>query len=154
MEKVIYFDMDGTIADLYGVDGWLGDLRSENPRPYRDAAPFHSPTKIAMLCNALIEDGWKFGVISWLSKDSSKEYKNAVRWAKREWLAKHFPVPLSELHLIQYGQPKHQAAKVKGATLIDDDERVGQKWLKSGGEWVNPTEINIIEYLEELAARV
>ena len=23
MYKAIYFDMDGTIADLYGVDGWL-----------------------------------------------------------------------------------------------------------------------------------
>ena len=35
MVKAIYFDMDGTIADLYAVDGWLADLRSENVRPYR-----------------------------------------------------------------------------------------------------------------------
>ena len=28
----ICFDMDGTIADLYGVEGWLDDLISENVR--------------------------------------------------------------------------------------------------------------------------
>ena len=26
IEKTINFDMDGTIADLYGVDNWLNDL--------------------------------------------------------------------------------------------------------------------------------
>ena len=37
--KNIYFDMDGTIADLYGVENWLEYLRAENPAPYRAAAP-------------------------------------------------------------------------------------------------------------------
>ena len=31
MNKMICFDMDGTIADLYSVDGWLDYLRAENP---------------------------------------------------------------------------------------------------------------------------
>ena len=30
MTKAIYFDMDGTIADLYGVDGWLDSLVAAN----------------------------------------------------------------------------------------------------------------------------
>ena len=30
MTKAIYFDMDGTIANFYGVDGWLNDLINEN----------------------------------------------------------------------------------------------------------------------------
>lgn len=29
----IWFDMDGTIADLYGVDGWLEMLIAEDPTP-------------------------------------------------------------------------------------------------------------------------
>ena len=32
--KVLVFDMDGTIADLYGVQGWLEDLRMENTELY------------------------------------------------------------------------------------------------------------------------
>ena len=32
-EKWIWFDMDGTIADLYSVDGWLEDLLAFNTRP-------------------------------------------------------------------------------------------------------------------------
>ena len=39
MNKAIYFDMDGTIADLYGVSGWLADLEAENVRPYAEAKP-------------------------------------------------------------------------------------------------------------------
>ena len=30
----IYFDMDGTIADLYGVSGWLEMLLAHDPAPY------------------------------------------------------------------------------------------------------------------------
>ena len=37
--KVLVFDMDGTIANLYGVNGWLEDLRNYNPRPYIVAEP-------------------------------------------------------------------------------------------------------------------
>lgn len=35
MEKMIWFDMDGTIADLYGVENWLEDLRNEVARPIK-----------------------------------------------------------------------------------------------------------------------
>ena len=33
MTKAIYFDMDGTIADLYAVENWLDDLINFRPRP-------------------------------------------------------------------------------------------------------------------------
>ena len=39
VEKMICFDMDGTIADLYGVDGWLDDLINKSARPYEVAKP-------------------------------------------------------------------------------------------------------------------
>ena len=35
MRKVIVFDMDGTITDFYGVEGWLDDLHASNPRPIK-----------------------------------------------------------------------------------------------------------------------
>ena len=37
MTKMIVFDMDGTIADLYGVEGWLEMLEAENAAPYVEA---------------------------------------------------------------------------------------------------------------------
>ena len=42
MTKVLVFDMDGTLANFYGVDGWLNDLQNENPRPYEIAEPLYN----------------------------------------------------------------------------------------------------------------
>lgn len=39
MKKMAYFDMDGTIANFYGVDGWLDCLTAHDPRPYAVAEP-------------------------------------------------------------------------------------------------------------------
>ena len=30
MKTVVYLDMDGTIANLYGIENWLGRLRNED----------------------------------------------------------------------------------------------------------------------------
>lgn len=35
----ICFDMDGTIADLYGVENWFEYLTAENVKPYKIAKP-------------------------------------------------------------------------------------------------------------------
>ena len=37
--KKIWFDMDGTIADLYGVENWLDYLLNGDAFPYKAAAP-------------------------------------------------------------------------------------------------------------------
>ena len=44
MPKMICFDMDGTIADLYAVPGWLEKLRAEDATPYRDCLLYTSPS--------------------------------------------------------------------------------------------------------------
>lgn len=82
--------MDGTIADLYGVENWLPMLRAEDATPYRIAKPLVNITRFNVLCGLLRRQGYEIGVISWLSKESSKEYKKAVRAAKREWLKNIF----------------------------------------------------------------
>ena len=33
--KNIFFDMDGTIADLYNIPNWKEELDSFNPSPYK-----------------------------------------------------------------------------------------------------------------------
>lgn len=148
--KKIYFDMDGTIADLYGVENWLPMLRAEDATPYRIAKPLVNITRFNVLCGLLRRQGYEIGVISWLSKESSKEYKKAVRAAKREWLKKYFPACGNEIHLVQYGTPKHSIVKAKGAILFDDEYKNGVSWERNGGEWINPIEKRIEKVLQSM----
>ena len=148
--KKIYFDMDGTIADLYGVENWLPMLRAEDATPYRIAKTLVNITRFNVWCGLLRRQGYEIGVISWLSKESRKEYKKAVRAAKREWLRKYFPACGNETHHIQYGTPKHSIVKAKGAILFDDEYKNGVSWERNGGEWINPTEKRIEKVLQSM----
>lgn len=135
-EKEIVFDMDGTIADLYGVENWLDMLRNENPLPYEIANPMYNMKNLAYILNALKEQGWVITITSWLAMNSSKEYKKLVRQAKKEWLEKwHFPY--DEIHLVQYGTPKHRVTKADRHILVDDNENVRNAW---NGETINAKE--------------
>ena len=51
MKKTICFDMDGTIADFYGVENWLEYLKSENPYPYMIAKPLVNMSALARVLN-------------------------------------------------------------------------------------------------------
>ena len=73
----IWFDMDGTIADLYGVDGWLEDLINQNPRPYIEAKPLLNLSLLARRLNKLQKKGYKIGIISWLSKKDDIDYSTS-----------------------------------------------------------------------------
>ena len=63
----IWFDMDGTIADLYGVNGWLDDIRNGNTRPYTEAKGIGNLAHIARLLNKAQTKGHEIGVITWLA---------------------------------------------------------------------------------------
>ena len=90
MTKAIYFDMDGTIADLYGVEGWLNDLESENERPYATAKPLIRMSALAKVLNRLQRNGYTIGIVSWLSKNGTPRFNEAVTEAKKEWLKQRF----------------------------------------------------------------
>lgn len=85
----IFFDLDGTIANLYSVPNWLLKLRNSDVSPYEEAAPLFRLNNIARLLNTLQKNGIRIGVITWLSKNSNPAYDRAVRRAKRRWLARH-----------------------------------------------------------------
>ena len=88
-KKVIVFDMDGTIADFYGVSGWLDDLNNHRTRPYEIAKPLYDMVELANLLEELKEIGYIIAITTWLSANSTKEYDNEVRKAKLEWLEKY-----------------------------------------------------------------
>ena len=148
MEKILVFDMDGTIADLYGVENWLEDLRNSNPRPYKMACPMYEMPILNGILETLKALGWKICVTTWLSKNSTKEYDKLVREAKIEWLDK-YNFPYDEIHLVKYGTTKANCTRRHGGfqILIDDNEQVRRGW--SLGDTIDANH-NIIENLLDL----
>lgn len=128
MTKALLFDMDGTIADLYGVPNWLENLRAYNPQPYAIAEPMYDMDTLTEILNLLKSRGWKIKIVSWLSKESTPEYDKAVRQAKREWLERT-GFPADEIHIIKYGTPKQRYAKEDISILIDDTADVRSSFL-------------------------
>lgn len=151
---MICFDMDGTIADLYGEKDWLAHLQNENPMPYVMAKPLYDMKRLNAVLHKLIEQGWEIRVISWLAKDASPEYNDAVRATKTWWL-NYYGFPYKKAHLVAYGTTKantiRNAAEKGAAILIDDNEKIRKGWHM--GETINPTTENLLERLEELLER-
>ena len=127
--KTLVFDMDGTIADLYGVDGWLEMLRSYNAKPYRVAKPMYDMDTLKEILETLKLQGWRIAVTTWLSKDSTKEYDDAVRAEKIAWLKK-YDFPFDEIHLVKYGTTKANCTRKLGGyqVLVDDNKKVRDGW--------------------------
>ena len=125
----IFFDMDGTIADLYGVENWLDYLIASDVLPYEIAKPLIRLNALARILNRLQKQGYKVGVISWLAKNSNTAYDEKVTRAKKEWLKKHLAsVNFDEIHIVKYGTPKQTFAKTENDILFDDEEKNRNDW--------------------------
>lgn len=123
----IYFDMDGTIADLYADPNWLPKLRAEDPSPYRDAAPMLNMNSLARQLNRLQRAGYAIGIISWLSKTGSPVYDEAVTKAKKAWLHRHLhSVKWDVIHIVAYGTNKKTIGN--SGILFDDEQRNRDEW--------------------------
>ena len=123
------FDMDGTIADLYAVEGWLPMLRAYDPTPYETAAVLVNMQRLARTLNQLRALGYEIGIISWLAKNSTPEYDAAVTAAKLRWLKKHLPsVKFDFINIVAYGTPKGQFATSEFDVLFDDEARNRDMW--------------------------
>ena len=129
MTTTIFFDMDGTIADLYGVENWLDYLIASDALPYEIAKPLIRLNALARILNRLQKQGFKVGVISWLAKNSNTAYDEKVTRAKKEWLKKHLAsVNFDEIHIVKYGTPKQTFAKTENDILFDDEEKNRNDW--------------------------
>lgn len=123
--KNIYLDMDGTIADLYGVKDWLSLLIKEDTLPYEIAKPLVNENTLKEMERL----GYQFNIISWGSKGATKEYNKRIRKAKLKWLKTNYPnILFNEIHIIKYGTPKKYAAKDKNGILIDDEKKNRIDW--------------------------
>ena len=129
MTRTIFFDMDGTIADLYSVNGWLDSIIARDAKPYKEAKVMHNMQALARVLNRLQRQGNKVAIISWLAKNSTKDYDARVAQAKKEWLSKHLAsVRFDEIHIVKYGTAKQTFAHTTNDILFDDEEQNRNNW--------------------------
>ena len=125
----VWFDMDGTIANLYGVENWLDYLINGNPYPYMVAEPLVKLNVLARMLHKVQKNGHKVGIISWLSKNSNDEYDRLVTDAKLMWLKKHLKsVEFDEINIVAYGTPKQSFCKTTEDILFDDEAPNRDNW--------------------------
>ena len=124
----IWFDMDGTIADLYGVENWLEMLIAHDETPYAIAKPIVNLSVLARLMNKVQRKGFEICIVSALAKDSAAEYDEKVRNAKIKWLANHLKsVHFDEIRFVPYWYTKNDV-NTGADVLFDDEERHLEKW--------------------------
>ena len=129
MNTTIFFDMDGTIADFYGVEGWLDYLKEGNTFPYQFAKPLVRMASLARILNRLQREGYRIGIISWLSKSGGVEYNAEVTAVKLAWLRKHLAsVQFDEINIVNYGVPKQLFARTENDIIFDDEEKNRENW--------------------------
>ena len=125
----INFDLDGTIANLYGVPNWLEYLIAEDTTPYEIAEPLLRLSALARRLNTLQRNGYRLAVVSWLSKSGSEAYNEEVTEAKLDWLAEHLPsVRWDEIIIVPYGTPKETFCHTAEDVLFDDEEHNRNNW--------------------------
>lgn len=140
----INFDMDGTLADFYEVENWLQYLIERNPFPYENAKPLVNMSALARRLHTLQRKGYKVNVISWLAKNSTAEFDEAVTEAKKRWLQRHLPsVHWDNINIVGYGTPKNT---IGYGILFDDEEPNRNMW----GEGAYDAH-NILDVLKEIA---
>ena len=124
----IWFNMDGTIADLYGVENWLEMLIAHDETPYAIAKPIVNLSVLARLMNKVQRKGFEICIVSALAKDSTVEYDERVRNAKIKWLANHLKsVHFNEIRFVPYWYTKNNV-NTGADVLFDDEERHLEKW--------------------------
>lgn len=130
--NTIYFDMDGTFYNLYGFDGWLECILSEKTECYKNSTLLVDYDSFVNVLNELKEKGYTIGIITWLSKNASKQYQNKVRMTKYHYIKKNFGDIFDEIHILQYGKDKSYYCK-ENDILFDDEMPNREKWENKNG---------------------
>lgn len=143
----IFFDMDGTIANLYGIENWLEMLTvTYDPFPYENAKPLLNLQALARILNRLQREGFRIEIISWLAKDAPKHYDEKVTLAKLHWLSVHLhSVSFDKINIVEYGVDKDTFRHTDADILFDDELKNRMGW---GGQAFGVE--NIIEILKAL----
>ena len=153
MSKKIYFDLDGTVYNLYGVENWLEKLRSEQENVFTEGNFMCDYSEFMERIHFLLDYGYSFGIITWLPMQASPEYEEICRQEKIKWIKKYLPF-VTEINICSYGIPKQNCIqkRAKEMWLIDDNAEVCKMWETSRQRrYVNISEdYTVIQALDEI----
>lgn len=161
--NTIWFDMDGTIYELFQIPNWLHYIESGRYAIYNVAG--YARTGIERIANAIAilqAQGWRVGVLTWADKRLAKDSERIQDIAdiKHAWLRKNVK-PLSDNGLFfcfEYGKDKAAFLEEQGLDsydgyniLVDDNALVRDMWERHGeGFKTIDASIDFIEALEGL----
>lgn len=152
--KKIYFDMDGTVYDLYGIENWLQKIRNEEENVFTLGCALVDMIELKEVCLKLIERGFQIGVITWLPMGASQEYMAICTKEKYYWIRNNMPY-VSEFYAQEYGTPKQYAPAKRASEmwLIDDNKEVREMWETEKQRKAIDANENIIEALKQILRR-
>lgn len=150
----IYFDMDGTVYDLYGITNWLELLTDEKTEAFTIGKPLVNIKKLNQIASLLVDNGVEFGIITWLPKNATNEYEAKCAEVKREWKNQYMPF-VNEFYAVPYGTPKHKvpAHKAKTMVIFDDNAEIRKEW-QTKTQRVAFNVGNIVEELEKIYCQI
>lgn len=122
-KQIIYLDMDGTIADLYGIENWLEGLRNEVEGLFLQCEPLITEPELLVL---FPNDIYELRICSMTPMNASKEYCVKVIEEKNIWLDKHFP-SIKKRTYLEYGYNKN-IRNSKNHILIDDNKIIRENY--------------------------
>ena len=85
MSKKIFFDLDGTLYDLYNIENWLDSLQNEDATVFERGNFIGNYDEFIAIVKELMFKGYTFGVISWLPMYATPEFENECAEVKRKW---------------------------------------------------------------------
>lgn len=148
IKKECYFDLDGTIYDLYGMKDWLERIENEKPNVFTDGNFIVNYNEFMEYVRQLEKQGYTFNVISWLPYDVTYNYKKKCEQEKRNWIKKFLPF-VKNVEIQSYGILKH--THVESGILIDDNEKICKHWRNENRIALNVNkEFNVIKALKKL----
>lgn len=148
MKLKILFDLDGTVANLYGYNNWLEKLRAEVPI-YEELEPLVDITELTTIAKKLIDKGVEFGVVTWLAMGASEEYEFITSMEKYRWCKKYIPF-ITEFECQPYGTPKQTNYRNRQCILIDDNAEVRQAFETPHRRKTFDAHKDICEFLTKL----
>lgn len=159
-KKYYWFDMDGTIYDLYKVKDWLPRLRAEDATVYAvEGYARRGLARVMEAVKALRAEGHEAGIITWGAMNGTDDFLEATEEAKYAWAELNANELLKDglFYCVPYGTPKHEIARRHDVNavhvLVDDNKEVRADWRKAGRNFqtINAARGYTAELYRELA---